>query len=338
MKYYIMSILLIILTTECKENHQVGKKIENENQLFQFIEMGSKELQTTKFPKQWKIHPYEDSAPVSESDVINESNLNKLDYFDSVKGKLLKDRKYNSILKEKGTRIDSIFVIDSAYNKNRSFVYLKTFKTIEDSSYDFPPTVKQIDILIFQNSKFLRKLNIYNKKSYPFAIDLKLGYFNKDGNLFTKEFKIDEESTIATKEQQFKLSNDGNVVQQNSIIIEENKINITKQPTLKESIVVGNYKIYTSAISNSNGEEISLGYFITIKSFSKAILSIDAKYSEDYGCEGEYKLINNENILHAIGKCDQDDLDDFYLRYENGEYFIKSKRFINKDWQKLIKE
>jgi len=30
-----------------------------------------------------------------------------------------------------------------------------------------------------------------------------------NGNLFTKEFKTDEENTIFTKEEHFKLSNDG---------------------------------------------------------------------------------------------------------------------------------
>ncbi|MBD3906221.1 hypothetical protein NAL32_16505 [Chryseobacterium sp. Ch-15] len=331
-----MVILLATTITGCKKNYPVDEK--KENQLFQFTEIGSKELITTKFPSQWRIHPYESSFPISESDRINESNLNKLDYFDNVKGRLVKNRNYISFIKEKGIRLDSTFVVDSISNKNRLFVYLKTFKTIEDPSYDFPPTVNQIDILIFENSQFSQKLNVYTKKSYPFAIDLKLGYFNKDGNLFTKEFKTDEENTIFTKEEHFKLSNSGIITKQNSTIINENKGSIAKHKILKESDLIGAYKIYAPAISNSNGEEISLGYFITIKSPTKAVLSIDAKYSEDYGCEGEYRLTNNEKIIYAKGKCDQDNLDNFYIKYENEKYFIKSKRFLNQDWQELIKE
>lgn len=107
---------------------------------------------------------------------------------------------------------------------------------------------------------------------------------------------------------------------------------------MKEVDLIGAYKIYAPAVSNSNGEEISLGYFITIKSSTKAILSIDAKYSDDYGCEGEYRLTNNENVIHAKDKCDQDSVDDFYLKYENGKYFIKSKCLLNQNWQELIKE
>ncbi|SHG29009.1 hypothetical protein [Chryseobacterium vrystaatense] len=204
---------------------------------------------TTKFPQQWKIDPYENSPPTTESDAVNEFNLNKLDYFDSMKGILLQNRKYISLLSEKKIRIDSIFVIDSISNNKHSFVYLKVFKTIEDLNYDFPATIKQIDVLVFDNSKFLRKLNIYTKKNYPFAVDLKLGYFNKDGNLFIKQFKMDEKSTIFTKEEQFNLSNAGEITRQSSAVIKLNKINITKQNTLKESNLVGSYRIYTSAIS-----------------------------------------------------------------------------------------
>jgi len=336
MKYFIIVILSVITVIGCKKNFQVDA--EKENRLFQFTEIGSKKLIITKFPPQWRIHPYESSFPISESDMINESNLNKLDYFTDVKGNLVENRNYIPFITEKGFRLDSTFVVDSISHKNQSFVYLKTFKTIEDPNYDFPPTVHQIDILVFINSQFSQRLNIYTKKSYPFAIYLKLGYFDKGGNLFTKEFKTDEENTKFTKEEHFKLSTNGLIAKQNSIIIEENKDNIVKQNILKESDLIGAYKIYAPAISNSNGKEISLGYFIKVKSPAKAILSIDAKYSEDYGCEGEYELTHRENIIHAHGKCDQNDSDDFYLKYENGKYFIKSKRFLNQDWQKLIKE
>ena len=69
LKYCIMVILLIITTTGCKKSYQVDRKIENK--LFQFTEIGSKELLTTKFPQQWRVHPYENSFPISESDAIN---------------------------------------------------------------------------------------------------------------------------------------------------------------------------------------------------------------------------------------------------------------------------
>ncbi|RMZ58433.1 hypothetical protein D1632_12485 [Chryseobacterium nematophagum] len=135
-KYYIKVVLVALAITGCKKNHQTDEK--RENQLFEFSEVGSKELLTIEFPQEWKIHPYESSSPISESDMMNESNLNKLDYFDNVKGKPVKTRNYISFLSEKGFRLDSIFVMDSISNKGRTFVYLKIFKTIEDPNYDFP--------------------------------------------------------------------------------------------------------------------------------------------------------------------------------------------------------
>ncbi|WP_131701402.1 hypothetical protein [Chryseobacterium sp. FH2] len=119
----------------------------------------------------------------------------------------------------------------------------------------------------------------------------------------------------------------------------ENKNNSNKPPVSNSSLekLKGSYKISSKAISNYNGEEILLDYFLSFESSKKAILSIGADHSEDYGCEGEYKLTKENNILHARGKCDQDDVDDFYIKSENEKYYIKSKRFINQDWQELEK-
>ena len=101
---------------------------------------------------------------------------------------------------------------------------------------------------------------------------------------------------------------------------------------------IGEYKIKTKAISNSNNQEFEIRYYITITDNSSAVLSIGAENSEDYWCEGDYTLTNDNNILHASGKCDENNINDFYLKFENGKYFIKSKRFLNQDWQDLKKE
>ncbi len=332
-------ILLVLMTFSflgCQKKHNI--EIQTKERPFHFREIGSEELIKTNFPQKWRVHPYQDSFPVSKSDINNESRLNTLDYFDDIKGKEVNNRIYNSLIEERGVRLDSTFVVDSISNKNHSFVYLKSYKTIADHDYDFPPTVHQIDMLIFENNRFINSLNIYTKKSYPFAIDLKIGYFDRDGNLFTKEFKTDEEYTKFVKEEHLKLSDHGVITKQSSRIFEENKENSGKQRAAEELDFVGTYKIYTLAISNSTGKEISLGYFITIKSPTKAILSIDAKYSEDYGCEGDYNLTQEKGILHGRGICDQDDVDDFYIKKENNQLFIKTKRFLNQDWQQLTKD
>ncbi|WP_333852018.1 hypothetical protein [Epilithonimonas sp.] len=100
----------------------------------------------------------------------------------------------------------------------------------------------------------------------------------------------------------------------------------------------GEYKITTKAISNYNQKEIDLLYSISVTSNESAILSIGADQTQDYWCEGDYYLIEENGVLKATGKCDENDINDFYLRQENGVYYIKSKRFLNQDWQVLKKE
>jgi len=100
----------------------------------------------------------------------------------------------------------------------------------------------------------------------------------------------------------------------------------------------GDYSIKTKAISNNEDNlEIDLRYYINIKG-NKAILSIGAESSEDYWCEGDYYLERKDGGLHATGKCDENDVNDFMIKQSNNLYYIKSKRFKNTDWQLLSKE
>ncbi|WP_333852037.1 hypothetical protein [Epilithonimonas sp.] len=100
----------------------------------------------------------------------------------------------------------------------------------------------------------------------------------------------------------------------------------------------GEYKITTKGISNYNQKEIDLLYSISVTTNESAILSIGADQVQDYWCEGDYYLTEENGILKATGKCDEDDINDFYLKQENGVYYIKSKRFLNQNWQVLKKE
>lgn len=100
----------------------------------------------------------------------------------------------------------------------------------------------------------------------------------------------------------------------------------------------GDYVIKTKAISNAEDHQvIDLKYYINIKG-NKAILSIGAESSEDYWCEGDYYLESKDGGLYAVGKCDENDINDFMIKQNKNEYFIKSKRFENIDWQLLAKE
>lgn len=100
----------------------------------------------------------------------------------------------------------------------------------------------------------------------------------------------------------------------------------------------GEYLISAPALSLYNNEKIDLLYIITIDDDERGILSIGADQVQDYYCEGEYKLSKEDKVIHARGKCDRDDMDDFYLKHENGAYYIKSKRFLDTDWQILKKK
>ena len=100
----------------------------------------------------------------------------------------------------------------------------------------------------------------------------------------------------------------------------------------------GDYSIKTKAISNNEDkQEIVLRYYINIKD-KKAVLSIGAESSEDYWCEGDYYLEIKDGGLYATGKCDEDDTNDFMIKLTKNQYYIKSKRFKNIDWQLLSKE
>lgn len=338
-KGYLMNFIWIfLLISSC--NKKINSEIDHsEKETFQFTEIGRKAIPELKFPNYWNTQVYSDSEalPMTKEARYYEDKLNDLDYFESIKGRLTKTKIYDHLLTEKNQIVDSLFILDSISNKNTSFIYIKSYKT-ETGNYEFPPKFKEIDLLIFSDSKFKRKVNIYSYRDYPYAVGMRLGYLNRDGDLYLKEFEVDEEKTAFVKEEHLQISKDGNVKKISSNIPTANKKNIPQEKRTSSNNYNGQYSIDAKAASYANKEEITLGYVLTLKSQKLAILSINAEHSEDYWCEGPYTLTKENDVLHAKGKCDQNDDDDFYLKFENGKAFIKSKRFIDKDWQKLKKE
>lgn len=330
-------ICFFLLISSCNKHIEINNSTKKS---FQFTEIGKKEITEVKFPDYWNTQIYSDSeAPPMTKEAVNyEEKLNALDYFDSVKGRLIKTKIYNNFLTKKNQKIDSLFILDSISNKDMTFIYIKSYKT-ENGNYEFPPTFQEIDMLIFSKSNFKEKVNIYSYRNYPYAVGMRLGYLNRQGDLYIKEFEIDEEKTTFVKEEHKQISMEGNVKLVSSV--KKSKIkNLEEVKNNPKSLIdwKGNYEITTKAISDFNNEKFDMSYYINVSNNNSAILSIGAKHSEDYLCEGDYKLQENDDILHARGKCDQDDRDDFYLKFENGKYFIKSKRFLNQDWQELKKE
>lgn len=45
----------------------------------------------------------------------------------------------------------------------------------------------------------------------------------------------------------------------------------------------------------------------------------------------ENVIIKENDILHTRGKCDENDLQNFYIKKENNQVYIENKRFINND-------
>lgn len=151
---------------------------------------------------------------------------------------------------------------------------------------------------------------------------------------------------IGCKKADTKLENKSiqkEIAQSNSLSIDyKNDI-----PKLHETKVFllekGAYFISTKVESITTGENIHLKFNFFVENNKKMNLRISTNNSDDAYCEGNYKLIALENIIKAEyddeGICtDEKEESNFYFKNNNGKYFIKSKRFINQDWQEIMKE
>lgn len=259
-----------------------------------------------------------------DSKAINYGNKNGNDIF--IYDSTFKKNKYNKSL----SRIYGKFV----FNNDIDLIFIERKPTDDEH-------VEPIITMYSYNKKYkIDSLDIYetvNSEAYlekRFLIDKA-----KRINIYEKSKGYDKtndgKDTLITerKESVFYISPKGKFILQPNHIIKK-KLSITNNST----VWIGNYNIKTKAISDGDNKEFIIRYYISIDSSDKAILSIGAEHSEDYWCEGDYYLTKENNILHAKGKCDQDDTNDFYLKYENGEYYIKSKRFEDQDWQVLNKD
>lgn len=198
-----ISIFCIIILTSCSKNHITEqsqndtKNIKTNFESKQFKEVGDSLLVSYDFPKQWFNQVYDEGHVMSKSDSSTQKKFEKLDFFDNIKGKkkLENNGRKEYWEMEKNVKIDSIIEFDSSKIGNNKLVYIKSYKTFLDNKYDFPPTEQSVDILFYHNNNFQKKINVYNEINYPYSVNLKLGYLNKNGILTTKKFKIDEEGT-----------------------------------------------------------------------------------------------------------------------------------------------
>ena len=202
-------VFILLLSCDKKLNYEVENSTTKP---FQFVEIGSKEICEIVFPESWDIRTYSDSEapPMTKEAAYFEEKLNDLDYFESTKGRIVKSKFYDKIFYKENQKIDSLFILDSISNKNTSFVYVKSFKT-ENGNFEFPLKLREIDLLIFFNSKLKEKINIYSYRDYPYAIGMRLGHLSDRGDLYLKDFEVDEEKTSFVHEEHLRISADGNI-------------------------------------------------------------------------------------------------------------------------------
>jgi len=236
---------------------------------------------------------------------INLNSTNIIPDFQNV----IQDKAVTNYLQQNSSLIKNL-----AYNN-----YINYFKNIPEND------LKNCCISDYKNYTRIKDFSESNRNSldleedlgtyldYKYlVIDIELSSGKKNIIVFNKENSIEKEQSKPNK----------------------NSLSITNKPKTWK----GNYEITTKAISDYDNKEFDLYYAISIESESSSILSIGADHSEDYWCEGSYNLQISDNIIHASGKCDQDDVNDFYIKYQEGNYYIKSKRFLSKDWLELKKE
>lgn len=319
------------------------------------LPFGSIHLTKYLFPKKWEnLSQIDDQSSKFNIDNISSRGYDSIYYFIEKNATLFhegliinKNISFNpaeKIVSEIGLKSHDIR-IDSAYfvrtiAKNGNY-FTKIYKNgnkykseligdgIEES-YNYLLLVttdlknKPIDyqVIYFSNNRFEHYSRFF--------------YIDKRLNIYTKDFFTDEIDTRFLKSNKIIISETGLFSDNNDLKTNStkslNKNNVQETPELS-----GSYTITTDAISNYDHTKIKLEYYLEFESNTKSILSTGADQIQDYGCEGEYKLSNEDGILHGRGICDQDDLDDFYIKKENDQLYIKSRRFLNKDWQKLSK-
>lgn len=261
-----------------------------------------------------------------DSTVFNYYNKDKNGYF--IYDKTFKKNQYSNTL----SRIFGKLSLDNKIN----------LLFIERKPNDDEYTEPIVTLYSLEKNKKIDSLNIYEslnseaslQKRFSIGKDKLIHVFeNSSGYDFTDDGK--EILVTEKKKNTYTVSKSGKfILQQNTSNNSVSKTNDSKP----DKSWLGSYSIKTDAVSNADNKEFILRYYININSLSDATLSIGAENPQDYICEGKYVLQTDNNKIYASGKCDSDDINDFYLKKESGKYYIKSKRFLNQDWQELIKE
>ena len=123
----------------------------------------------------------------------------------------------------------------------------------------------------------------------------------------------------------------------------EKLLDKSKQASKSKKIdLKGDYFINANVTSVETGDVMKISFYFNFNG-SEAILSIGTNNSLEAYCEGNYNIIQDNNIakLKYVGEgiCTSNESESsFLLKQEKNQYFIKSKRFYNDEWQILNKK
>lgn len=354
-----VAILLLFILVGCNQpqpDSSATKDSVSTLTIENTLPIGSNELTRYAFPEKWEnLTAIDDQNPDFSIDNISPKGYDSIFYFIEKNASSFYERlvinknigfnaneiiQSNIKFKSGNIRLDSAYFVRTIaeeanyviklYKNGNKYQSLLTGENV-DESYNYLLLVttdrkdKPIDykVIYFSNNRF-------EHFSRFFYIDRML-------NITTKDFFIDELNTTFLNSDHVTISKMGYFstvnAQKTTLSKSLNEDNLQPLQSLR-----GSYSIKTDAISNYDQTKIKLEYYLSFESDSRAILSIGAEQVQDYGCEGDYTLTQENGILHGRGICDQDDVDDFYIKKENNQLFIKSKRFLNQDWQQLTKD
>lgn len=196
----------MIVNISCKKSNTIQDNntqstLSKTDTTFQFKPIGLEAIKEYSFPKEWKVNTYsEENVSLNSDDINAQTKLEKIDYFNTIKGTkneytnpdYFNFIKQDSILKL--SKIDSLFITDSTnLHDGRKLLAFKTVATLDSDEYEFHVKIFKVDLAIVKGKNILQSENIFSEIDYPYATKQNICYLDKNGNLECKKFNIDED-------------------------------------------------------------------------------------------------------------------------------------------------
>lgn len=190
----------------------------------------------------------------------------------------------------------------------------------------------------FANHKNGISIGVFDEKTYYFKI---FKNFSIDKNLKTTPLSLNTEIIDCPLPIEYLSEENVGIEDYYHFGTSANSIEKAVNENKSDFPMAGMYSINADVESVISGETIKIK-FNFFENSKKMNLRIQTDTSEDAYCEGQYTLSKNKDFLIASfsdeGIC-TDNIEDsrFYFKTEHLKIYIKSKRFLNQDWQVLKK-